>query len=78
MSIRDINDRYLARVEALTQSPTEATDEKPSQARDLAVAALGMAIVLFLEIVACALAPAPRRQATAAPCVMDARKGVQF
>lgn len=77
MSIRDINDRYLARVEALTQSPTEATDEKPSR-RDLAVAALGMAIVLFLEIVACALAPAPRRQAPAAPCVMDARKGVQF
>lgn len=73
MSVRDINDRYLSRFEELARSPAEET-ERPSRARDLLVAGLGMLIVLALEIIACALAPAAPRQAPPAPCVLDAQK----
>lgn len=49
-------------------------DERPSRVRDLLVAGLGMLIVLALEVIACALAPAQRRPVPPAPCVLDAQK----
>lgn len=50
------------------------TDERPSRARDLLVAGIGLLLVLVVEVIACALAPAQRRPVPPAPCVLDAQK----
>lgn len=50
-------------------------DEQSSRARDLTVAALGFTFVLAADCIACALAPAERRETPQAPCVLDAQKG---
>lgn len=55
-------------------------DEQPSRARDLLVAALGFLLILVIELVVCAVAPAERRRAVpTAKCVLDGRaEGMQF